>query len=226
MRVNAGVTELAARRKPTETAAAAVTDQPAPSEVSTRAVHKIPLVFVSHDTRDADLAEAFSNLLTDASGGMLKSFRSSDRKGTAGIEFGREWYNAIMAKLGDATDVVALLTHHSIGRPWILYEAGVAKGKLDVTVLGLALGIPPAKVSTGPFAQFQNCADDEDSLTKLVLQIISRNPQASPREEAVRRQVEAFRETVAPMLAERPPAVKAMKRQPSTKQRLQSSLKR
>jgi hypothetical protein len=43
-----------------------------------------PLVFVSHDSRDADLAEAFGTLLTDASGGMLKSFRSFDRKGTAG----------------------------------------------------------------------------------------------------------------------------------------------
>ena len=50
-----------------------------------------PLIFISHDHRDAKLAEAFANLLTDASGGFLKSFRSSDRKGGAGIEFGREW---------------------------------------------------------------------------------------------------------------------------------------
>ena len=76
-----------------------------------------PLVFVSHDNRDADLAEAFANLLTDASGGMLRSFRSSDRKGTAGIEFGQEWYRVIMANLAKATDVVALLTPHSLDRP-------------------------------------------------------------------------------------------------------------
>ncbi len=69
--------------------------------------------------------------LTDASGGILKSFRSSDRKGTAGIEYGQEWYRAIMQKLDDASDVVALLTTHSVNRPWILYEAGVAKGKLS-----------------------------------------------------------------------------------------------
>src|SRR5260221_13045222 len=84
-----------------------------------------PLVFVSHDSRDADLAEAFGNLLTDASGGTLKHFRSSDRKGTAGIEFGAEWYRSIMENLSNATDVVALLTHHSVNRPWILYEVGV-----------------------------------------------------------------------------------------------------
>jgi len=107
-----------------------------------RAPTESPLVFISHDSRDADLAEAFGNLLTDASGGILKSFRSSDRKGSAGIEYGVEWYRAIMQKLDDATDVVALLTARSINRPWILYETGVAKGKLSAgdRVFGIALG--------------------------------------------------------------------------------------
>lgn len=155
------------------------------------------LVFISHDSRDADLAEAFANLLSDVSAGTMKSFRSSDKKGTSGIEFGTEWYKAIMSQLGDATDVVALLTQHSIDRPWILYEAGVAKGKLDTNVLGVAMGVPLEKVSTGPFGQFQNCGDDEDSLTKLVIQLIRRNPEASPREEAVRMQVRVFLEGAA-----------------------------
>ncbi|WP_080425210.1 toll/interleukin-1 receptor domain-containing protein [Burkholderia ubonensis] len=153
--------------------------------------HK-PLVFISHDSRDADLAEAFANLLVDVSGGTLKSFRSSDKKGGTGIEFGTEWYNAIMSRLSEATDVVALLTQRSLDRPWILYEAGVAKGRLGTNVFGVALGVPLEKVSTGPFGQFQNCEADEDSLTTLLLQLLERNPDASPREEAVRLQVSAF----------------------------------
>ncbi|MFT3962222.1 toll/interleukin-1 receptor domain-containing protein [Propionivibrio sp.] len=159
------------------------------------------LVFISHDSRDADLAEAFANLLSDVSAGTLKSFRSSDKRGSSGIEFGTEWYKAIMSQLGDATDVVALLTRHSIDRPWILYEAGVAKGKLDTNVLGVALGVPLEKVSTGPFGQFQNCGDDEDSFTKLVIQLLQRNPDASPREEAVRLQVRVFLDGVKNLLA-------------------------
>lgn len=155
------------------------------------------LVFISHDSRDANLAEAFANLLADVSGGTLKSFRSSDRKGNSGIEFGAEWYTSIMSQLGDATDVVALLTRRSIDRPWILYEAGVAKGKLEATVLGLALGVPLETVSTGPFGQFQNCGDDEDSLTKLVIQLLQKNPDASPREEAVRMQVRIFMQAIS-----------------------------
>lgn len=161
------------------------------------------LVFISHDSRDADLAEEFDNLLRDASGGMLKSFRSSDKKGTAGMEYGDEWYNAIMGKLSTATDVVALLTPHSLDRPWILYEAGVAKGKIGGKVLGLVIGVPFERANIGPFYQFQNCPDDEDALTGLVTQLIKRNPGAEPRPEAVKLQVRAFRERVAALQKKR-----------------------
>lgn len=186
-----------AKRKPTPVQASL---PPIPLEGSVAEEHPKSLVFISHDSRDGHLAEAFSNLLSDVSGGTLKSFRSSDRKGAGGIEFGAEWYQTIMNKLGDATDVVALLTKRSLVRPWILYEAGVAKGKLDTTVFGIAIGVPLEQVSTGPFGQFQNCGDDEDSLTKLVLQLIKRNPDANPREEAVRRQVKAFLEDIVKLL--------------------------
>jgi hypothetical protein len=47
-----------------------------------------PLVFISHDHRDSELAEAFQNLIADASAGVVRCFRSSDRLGTSGIEYG------------------------------------------------------------------------------------------------------------------------------------------
>jgi hypothetical protein len=179
------------------------------------------LVFISHDSRDGDLAEAFSNLLLDVSGGMLKSFRSSDKKGAAGIEFGEEWYTAIISQLGYATDVVALLSQQSINRPWILYEAGMAKGKLDTTVIGVALGVPLDRIITGPFGQFHNCADDEDSQTKLVMQLLQRNPDASPREETVRHQVRLFRAQVGSIISSRDKTLAA----PSTQSDDQSTAK-
>ena len=101
-----------------------------------------PLVFISHDARDADLAEAFSKLLKSVSAGMIKTFRSSDKKGTEGIDFGDEWYKRLMAKLQSTSDVVCLFTERSLDRPWILFEAGVAKGKLSTPVVGVALGVP------------------------------------------------------------------------------------
>ena len=63
-----------------------------------------PLVFISHDSRDADLAEAFDNLLSNTSAGMLEAFRSSDRRGTAGIEFGGEWKSRIPSHIGFSGD--------------------------------------------------------------------------------------------------------------------------
>jgi len=159
-----------------------------------------PLVFISHDTRDAELAEAFSNLLKKVSAGVLKSFRSSDKKGTQGIEFGTEWYPKIIDNIKEASDVVCLLTKHSVDRPWILFEAGMAKGKLDTPILGVALGIHLKKASTGPFAQFQNCDDDEDSLTKLVFQLVDRIPNSEPDEETIKFHVNNFKTIIKDIL--------------------------
>lgn len=158
------------------------------------------LVFISHDSRDAELAEAFSKLLSSVSAGVLKSFRSSDRKGTQGIEYGTEWYPELMKNLSAASDVVCLLTQRSIERPWILYEAGVAKGKLNTPVYGIALGITLARAATGPFAQFQNSDDSEDSLTKLVMQLVGRIPNSEPDREAIAMQVRTFKEKAKSIL--------------------------
>jgi len=163
-----------------------------------------PLVFISHDTRDSKLAEAFSDLLKKVSAGVLKSFRTSDKKGTQGIEYGIEWYPEIIKNIQEASDVVCLLTENSVNRPWILFEAGMAKGKLNTPILGVALGITLKNASTGPFAQFQNCGDDEDSLTKLVLQLLARIPNSEPDEETIKTQVKSFKEKIAKILASGP----------------------
>jgi hypothetical protein len=173
-------------------------DVPAKSSTS-------PLIFISHDSRDAEIAEAFSKLLRAVSAGMLKSFRSSDKKGTEGIEFGDEWFKRLMEKIDAASDVVCLLTKRSLDRPWILFEAGVAKGKfgssVQATVQGVALGIPLKRVSeSGPFYLFQNNDGSEDGLVKLVLQLCRRIPNSEPDEGIVRTQVTEFRKAVVNFL--------------------------
>lgn len=159
-----------------------------------------PLVFISHDTRDGELAEAFSNLLKSVSAGVLKSFRTSDRKGNQGIEYGVEWYPEIIKNIQSASDVVCLLTKRSVDRPWILFEAGMAKGKLDTPILGVALGIELKDASSGPFAQFQNCGDDEDSLTKLVFQLVKRIPNSEPDKDTIKFQVGKFKQSISAIL--------------------------
>lgn len=159
-----------------------------------------PLVFISHDGRDAELAEAFSKLLKSVSAGMIKTFRSSDKKGTEGIDFGDEWYKRLMTKLQSTSDVVCLFTERSLDRPWILFEAGVAKGKVTTPVVGLALGVPLSRVASGPFYNFHNMDDSEEDLTKLVHQLARRVQNLELDTDVVRTQVQAFKATEATIL--------------------------
>lgn len=143
---------------------------------------------------------------------MLKSFRSTDKKGNEGIDFGDEWYEKLMTKLEAASDVVCLFTERSLDRPWILYEVGVAKGKLNRRVHGIALGVTLNRVNTGPFYYFQNCDGSEEELTKLVLQLARRVPGIEPDADVVRTQVKAFRAAAEKILekfggkGDKPPA--------------------
>lgn len=131
---------------------------------------------------------------------MIKTFRSSDKKGTDGIDFGEEWYKRLMAQLQSTSDVVCLFTERSLDRPWILFEAGVAKGKLNTPVVGVALGVPLSRVSAGPFYQFMNMDDSEGDLTKLVNQLARRIPNLELDSDVVKTQVAAFKATEAALL--------------------------
>ena len=96
---------------------------------------------------------------------------------------------------------MCLLTPRSLDRPWLLYEAGVAKGKLGTAVYGIALGVARSRASTGPFAQFQNCDDDEESLTKVVMQLVERIPGSAHDHDAILMQVRTFKERAKEVLA-------------------------
>jgi len=146
------------------------------------------------------MAEAFGKLLKSVSAGMIKTFRSSDKKGNEGIDFGDEWYKRLMEKLQSTSDVVCLFTERSLDRPWILFEAGVAKGKLDTKVIGVALGVPLNRVTTGPFYQFQNMDDSEGDLTKLVNQLARRVSNLELDADVVKTQVQGFKTTEASIL--------------------------
>jgi len=100
------------------------------------------------------------------------------------------------------TEQVPFLSRHQDAKqiPWILYEAGVAKGKLGTPVQGIALGVPLSRVSAGPFYQFHNLDDTEDSIAKLVLQLCRRVTGLEPDEGVVAVQVQEFKASAAEVL--------------------------
>jgi len=105
-----------------------------------------------------------------------------------------------MEKLQSTSDVVCLFTERSLEHPWILFEAGVAKGKLSTPVAGIALDVPSSRVSTGPFYQFKNMDDREEDLTELVHQLARRMPSLELDNDVVKDQIGAFKTTEATIL--------------------------
>lgn len=149
---------------------------------------KRPFIFISHDSRDAKIAEWFSDLFASKELGF---FLSSNKKGQ-GLQFGFKFYDQVIEKIKSAAEVVCLLTPSSLYRPWIFYEAGLAAGKLRSRVLGVALGVPFERLDTTPFGQFQNCAYDEDSITTLVIQLLKHRRRAHPDRTAILKKVRLF----------------------------------
>jgi hypothetical protein len=60
----------------------------------------------------------------------------------------------------------------------------------------VALGVPLKELQVGPFAQFQNCPDDEISLMELVQQLVSPHVGKAWNKSAVRSQVREFLDIV------------------------------
>jgi hypoxanthine phosphoribosyltransferase len=56
--------------------------------------------------------------------------------------------------------------------------------------------------NTGPFAQFQNCGDDEESIAQLLLQLLRRLPYSEPDRDAIRVQVAVFRQSVSKLVGD------------------------
>ena len=156
-----------------------------------------PLIFISHDSRDAQIADALSDLITTVSLGMLESFRSSDSTGVQGIAVGDDWLATVKAKLRQATDVVCLITQRSFERPWILYEMGLAEGQGEKRISAISVGLKVKVSEAGPFAQFQAGTDHPDSLVNVVNVLLRHLPSAKVPKQILQDAIAKFLEAVA-----------------------------
>ena len=142
------------------------------------------IVFISHDTRDWQYANLLCALIEKASQGHLKTFCTS-RSGDIG--YGEEWYRDIMDNISKSVAIICLLTKNSVKKPWILFEAGLAKGRFPNRAIR-ALNID-ANIKNSPFSNFQLChlcickcpivcrcvKKEEKEVAELVKQIVQDN---------------------------------------------------
>jgi len=85
-------------------------------------------IFLSHSTRDAEIAGALKALLDAVFGNGVKVTYSSDQAPGAGVRAGARWRAWIKEEIRAADQTHVLLTPNSLGRPWVLWESGVAAG--------------------------------------------------------------------------------------------------
>lgn len=78
-------------------------------------------VFISHISREAELAEILKNSLEKHFHGLLDIFVSSDRET---IQAGSKWLVGVEKALKSADVQITLCSEESIGRPWVNFEAG------------------------------------------------------------------------------------------------------
>ena len=82
-------------------------------------------IFISHDVRDAALAEALKLAITAAVGGEVALYTSSD---VADLRNGCDGSEHLLAQLKKNRMTLSLVTPHSIGDPSLWWTLGLAEG--------------------------------------------------------------------------------------------------
>lgn len=110
-------------------------------------------IFLSHNAKDKPLADIVANTLKLTSIGQIKTWFSSDDRIDGGFNAGDNWYSEIHQKAENSDILIALITQNSIDRPWLYYEAGLAKG-YKKTVVPICIGIKRENIKS-PLKELQ-----------------------------------------------------------------------
>lgn len=82
-----------------------------------------PIVFISHTSDEAAIAEAFQELIGEKFLGLFEVFVSSDGKS---IRMGQHWLESVSEALQSCVLELIVASPMSVSRPWVNFEAGAA----------------------------------------------------------------------------------------------------
>jgi tetratricopeptide (TPR) repeat protein len=86
-------------------------------------------VFISHSHSDKPAADALQALILDVfTAKYVTVSYSSDRKAGGGITAGDDWLDWILTEVRESAVCIVMLTSESIGKPWLMWEAGAVSG--------------------------------------------------------------------------------------------------
>ncbi|GAC1407290.1 MAG: hypothetical protein NVS4B11_08190 [Ktedonobacteraceae bacterium] len=137
-------------------------------------------ILISHTYDERGLAEAWKKLIETISSGIIKVWFSSDTGATGGVEMGRPWLDDLYQRLTQSDFLLAIQTPASAGRPWIMWECGVASG------IDRARGIIPIAYSiergglANPLTIYQVYRGDDENQVREVCQRLIQKADMSP----------------------------------------------
>ncbi len=124
-------------------------------------------IFISHISKETDLAQSLKvNLVKDFLG-MLEIFVSSDENS---IKLGEKWLDEVDEALDEAGILIVLCSKESVIRPWVNFEAGAAWIRKIPVIPICHSGFSPNDLPT-PLSMLQGTSADEQGLKKLYLKI-------------------------------------------------------
>ena len=85
-------------------------------------------IVISHNVAEQKLAEAWQKLIQKISLNAIEVWYSSDTQSSGGMGVGKEWRADLYDRLEQCNFVLAIQTNTSAGKPWIMWECGVASG--------------------------------------------------------------------------------------------------
>ena len=85
-------------------------------------------IFISLNSRDADLAQALQRALDDVFGGALEVNCSTSEALESGIRSGEDWFQWIVRQVTECDKAFVLITPNSVQAPWLMWESGAVFG--------------------------------------------------------------------------------------------------
>jgi len=138
-------------------------------------------IFISHVHEDADLAVALKDLIEDAFTGEFTVFVSSDRRS---LDIGEDWLPKIKDNLQKASDFIIILSPHSLGRPWVNFEAGAAFGRdiniIPICVRGISVDHVGPPLSSKQLLSIHGEGDVQAIINQIARRHV-RRPKADPK---------------------------------------------
>lgn len=128
-------------------------------------------IFLSHSSKDKEMATALRALILSKTKNMLNVFCSSDGES---IPFGRNWVHTIEKGLSQSISLFVLLTPRSVYSTWVHFEAGIAYNR-GIKVIPMCIDGISLSEMTGPLTLIQGFDIKNHEGLNNIISVINRD---------------------------------------------------